>query len=275
MNNVKVIIPIHKFNDEISSLFSNAVESVMIQENIEELPKILVVYTKNIEDNIIGFVDAQKRKYQDKIKIGMTVNETNDTNFQSQINIGVKYVETEYFSILEFDDEFNRKYFKNVNKYIKYEPEVDIFLPIIIEVDPQGNAQKFTNEFIWAQMVVGENGEMGYFNLDAVKQNADIKISGAVIKKDNFLVIGGLKKNIELMFNYEFIIRALHNGLTVFTIPKLGYKHMIARKNSLFDKNMKLTMPERKFWYDTAIKESNFNTDRVIDLSNLYVEEKK
>jgi hypothetical protein len=89
---------------------------------------------------------------------------------------------------LELDDEFNRKYLKNVNKYIKYKSDVDIFLSIIIEVDTKGNAQKFTNEFIWAQMAVGENGEIGFLNSDVLKQNSDIKISGSVMKTDSFKV---------------------------------------------------------------------------------------
>ena len=276
MSNITIIIPVHEFNDNVSHYLSNAIESVMIQEDVKELPKVLIVYKKDIEENIIGFVESQKRKYDEKVNnIGILANEE-DTDFQSQINYGVKHVDTEYFSILELDDEYNRKYFKNVDKYIKYMEDIDIFLPIIIEVDSQGNAQKFTNEFIWAQMVVGENGEIGHFNADAVKQNSDIKISGGIFKKDSFEGIGGLKKNIKLTFNYEFILRAINNGLNVYTIPKLGYKHLNGRENSLFNNYLNnMSIPERKFWFNTAIKESNFINDRVIDLDQLYVTEEK
>jgi len=273
--NISIIIPVHEFNDNVSHYFSNAVESVMIQEELSELPKILIVHDKKIEKDIIGFVESQKRKYQDKLEIELLSND-GEIDFQSQINLGVEKVETEYFSILELDDEYNRKYFKNVIKYIKYYPDIDIFLPIIIEVDLNGNAQKFTNEFVWAQMVVGENGEMGYFNSDAIKQNSDIKISGSVMKKDSFKSIGGLKKNIKLTFNYEFILRAINNGLSVYTIPKLGYKHLNGRDGSLFNSYLNdMSLPERKFWYDTAIKESNFINERNIDLSKLYISEEK
>jgi len=275
MNNITIIIPVHEFNDEISHYLSNAVESVMIQENINDFPEILIVYKKDIEESIIGFIESQKRKYDDNLKIKLILNEGN-TDFQSQINFGVENINTEYFSILELDDEYNRKYFKNINKYIKHYPEIDILLPIIIEVDPKGNAQKFTNELVWSQMVVGENGEIGYFNLDVVKQNSDIKISGGVFKTDSFKNIGKLKKNIKLTFNYEFIIRCINNGLIVYTIPKLGYKHINGRNNSLFDEYLKnMSLPERKFWFDTAMKESNFINDRIIDLSHLYIDEKK
>jgi GT2 family glycosyltransferase len=272
---ITVIIPVHEFNDNISNYLSNAVESVMIQEDVKTLPEIMIVSPTSIIDDIKGFVDSQKRKFQDKINIKIIINE-NETDFQSQINLGVKSTVTDYFSILELDDEFNRKYFKNVNKYIKYKPDVDIFLSIIIEVDTKGNAQKFTNEFIWAQMAVGENGEIGFLNSDVLKQNSDIKISGSVMKTDSFKVIGGLKKNIKLTFNYEFILRAINNGLTVYTIPKLGYKHLNGRENSLFlHLNEELSLPERKFWFDNAIKESNFITERPINLDLLYMTEKK
>ena len=55
-----------------------------------------------------------------------------------------------------------------------------------------------------------------------------------------------------------------------FSIPKIGYKHLATRENSMFD-DYQTNMPvdERKFWFETAVKESNFINDRVIDMSRL------
>jgi hypothetical protein len=141
---------------------------------------------------------------------------------------------------------------------------------MIIETNEKNEGLKLTNETVWAQQFVGENGEMGFLNLNAIKQNTDFKISGAAIKKEEFLSLSGLKSNIKLTFTYEFLLRALNNACKIYTIPKIGYKHLATREGSLFDHYLK-TMPidERKFWFDTATKEANFISDRVVDTSRL------
>ena len=73
-----------------------------------------------------------------------------------------------------------------------------------------------------------------------------------------------------MTFLYEFLLRALIIASKIFSIPKIGYKHFATREGSLFDEYQK-TMPidERKFWFETATKESNFMNDRTIDLSRI------
>jgi hypothetical protein len=69
---------------------------------------------------------------------------------------------------------------------------------------------------------------------------------------------------------YEFLLRALNNACKVYSIPKIGYKHLAERENSLFDTYLKtMLINERKFWFDTAVTEANIMTDRVIDMSRL------
>ena len=140
----------------------------------------------------------------------------------------------------------------------------------MIEANEKNEGIKLTNETVWAQQFVGENGEMGYLNLNALKQYTDFKVSGGLIKKSEFLNIGKYKVNIKLTFMYEFLLRALNNACKVFTIPKIGYKHLVTREGSLFDGYQKnMPMDERKFWFDVANKEANFITDRPIDMSRL------
>jgi hypothetical protein len=271
--NITVIIPLHEYNDKISSLVDKAVESVIKQEGVENLPKIILVFPTAIESNINGFVESQIRQHQDK---GITsqnfylINNFDKTDYQSQVNLAIESVTTEYFSVLEFDDEYSTTFFRNAEKYIKSYPEIDVFLTMMIEVNELNQGIKLTNETVWAQQFVGENGEMGYLNLNALKQYTDFKLSGAVIKKSEFINIGKYKSNIKLTFMYEFLLRALNNACKVYSIPKIGYKHLATREGSLFD-NYQKNMPidERKFWFDTANKEANFITDRPIDMSRL------
>jgi hypothetical protein len=140
----------------------------------------------------------------------------------------------------------------------------------MIEVDSLNRGIKLTNESVWSQQFVGENGEMGYLNLNILKQYTDFKLSGAVIKKSEFINIGKFKVNIKLAFGYELLLRALNNTCKIFAMSKIGYKHLADREDSLFDNYLKtMTKIERKFWFDTAIKEANFNNDRKIDISKI------
>jgi acyl-CoA thioesterase FadM len=267
MSNISVIIPIHEFNEDISKYLDKAIESIIKQEKINELPKIVIVYAEAIEENIINYKDSLK--FGDKLDITLLKNE-GKTDYQSQVNLAVKSIEVDYFSVLEFDDEYAISYFKNVEQYIKTYKDIDVFLTIIIESNEKNEAMKFANETVWAQQFVGENGEIGYLNINVLKQYSDFKLSGAVIKKSEFLNIGGYKSNILLTFMYEFLLRAVNNGCKIFTIPKLGYKHIMNRSGSLFDGYLKsMPMPERKFWFETAHKESNFTNDRIIDTSKI------
>ena len=267
--NITVIIPIHEYNDKLSVLLDRAIESVLKQEKIEVLPQILVVYASVIETGITGFQQNLLKKYQDALDILFIKNE-GKTDYQSQVNLAVESVTTDYFSVLEFDDEFGTTYFSIVERYIKTYPEIDVFLTMMIEANEKNEGINLTNETVWAQQFVGENGEMGYLNLNALKQYTDFKLSGGVIKKSEFLNIGKYKVNIKLTFMYEFLLRALNNACKVFTIPKIGYKHLATREGSMFNDFQKnMPMNERKFWFDTATKEANFVNDRPIDMSRM------
>ena len=262
--NITTIIPVHKFDEKIGEYLKKALESVKKQEGVNEPPKVILVHPADIEANLKAMVkdikdlDVLLLKNEDKI------------DYQSQVNLAVKSVETDYFSVLEFDDEYGTTFCKNASKYIEIYPDIDVFFTMMIEVNEKNEGIKLTNETVWAQQFVGENGEMGYLNLNALKQYTDFKLSGAVIKKSEFENLGGYKSNIKLTFMYEFLLRALNNGCKIYTIPKIIYKHLATREGSLFDyfqKNM--TMKERKFWFDTATKESHFTKDREIDMSLL------
>ena len=266
--NITVIIPVHEYNEVIAGYLDKALESVFKQEQVE-LPKVIIVYAADIASGITEFQGKTSVKYPDTRNITLLPNQ-GKTDYQSQVNLAVDYVDTDYFSVLEFDDEYGNTYFRNSEKYITSYPDIDIFLTMMIEVNEKNEGIKMTNETVWAQQFVGENGEMGYLNINSLKQYTDFKLSGAVIKKSEFLNIGKYKTNIQLTFGYELLLRALNNACKVFSMPRIGYKHLATREDSLFGqlgKNM--PMDERKFWFETANREANFINDRIIDMSRL------
>lgn len=268
---ISVIIPIHEWNDVVKEHCQKAIETVITQNGVEELPQIFVVYAATLENNQdwMKFIGTPPKKWND-INLLYIKNE-GKTDFQSQVNLGVKNVETKYFTILEYDDELSTTYFKVFNEYIKSTEfeDVDVFLSIVAETNDKDQLLKLTNETVWSKSFVGENGTMGYLNVNSLNQYTDFKIPGAVIKKDEFIVVGGLKANIKLTFQYEFFLRMLNNSSKIYTIPKIGYKHLAIREGSLFDVYSKtMTLQERKFWFDTAKKEANFFNDRPIDFNS-------
>lgn len=267
--NITVIIPVHEYNAEISLLLDKAINSVQKQEKIAEKPQIAVVYAAALEAEMLAYQQSLLVKYPEGINIVFLKND-GKTDYQSQVNFGEKSIATDYFSVLEFDDEYGLTYFKNAELYIKAYPEIDVFLTMMIEVNEKNEGIKITNETVWAQQFVGENGEMGYLNSKALQQYTDFKLSGSVIKKSEFENLGGYKSNIKLTFMYEFLLRALNNACKVFTIPKIGYKHFATRQGSMFDDYLKnMPVNERRFWFETATKEANIMTDRPIDMSRL------
>jgi len=282
--NTSVIVPIHEYNDELSLLVTKAVETVFKQREITTvdekgemvvlpLPQVVLVYPVDLDEAIVGLRDSLIRKHS---VTGVThqnfllIKNEGKTDYQSQVNLAVENITTDYFSVLEFDDEYSDSYFRNVQKHIDAYPKIDVFLTMMIEVNEQNQGIKLTNETVWAQQFVGENGEMGYLNANALKQYTDFKLSGAVIKKSEFQNLGGYKSNIKLTFMYEFLLRALNNAAVIFTISLIGYKHLSTREGSLFDVYSKeMPVEERKFWFETATRESHYMNDRPIDLSRL------
>ena len=262
--NISVIIPVHEYNDDLSSYLDKAIESIDKQEGIEKLPAVAIVAPDDVLKVLIPKISAETHP-----NISFIKNE-GKTDYQSQVNLAVKMITTDYFSVLEFDDEYSTTFFKNAIKYTETYPEIDTFLTMMIEVNDKNEGIKLTNETVWSQQFVGENGEMGYLNLKALQQYSDFKLSGAIIKKSEFVNLGKYKTNIKLSFMYEFLLRALNNACKIYSIPKIGYKHFANREGSLFDTYLK-TMPvaERKFWFETATKEANILNDRPIDLSRL------
>jgi len=265
---ISVVLPVHKFDDEVKELLSKALETAAIQEDIEDKIDVFVVYASTLDNNQdwMKFIGTPAKEWE-TLNILYIKNDGN-TDFQAQVNLGAQQVKTRYFSILEYDDEYSTTYFKIMNSYIK-SPEfkgVEIFLPIVVETNDKDQTLKLTNETVWSKQFVGENGTMGYLNAPSLNQYTDFKICGGLFRTDEFIGAGGLKSNIQLTFQYEFLLRYLNNASKIYTVPKIGYKHLATREGSLFHVlQQTMTMQDRKFWFDTAKKEANFFNDRPID----------
>ena len=107
----------------------------------------------------------------------------------------LKTLKVNGYQFLEFDDEYSTIWFKNVDQYIKAYPEVEAFLPLVVDTDDKGVFAGFTNE---ATFAVSMNTEIGYLTNDVLLNYQNFQSSGMVIKKSTFEDNGGFKPSMKL-----------------------------------------------------------------------------
>jgi hypothetical protein len=247
MKNLTVIIPVYKLDtEEKQALFVKAIESV-------DNSKIFVVAPE--EDILI--ID----KLGVKKPIKTIINTTDNTSYPSQVNIALKDVKTEFFSVLEYDDTFSKIWFKNLEEYINEDVENTFaFFPLTEVIDFKYGPQGYKNEAVWASSF---SDEIGYYDSQCLENYLNFNTSGAAFRTEEFINIGGLKSSIKLSFWYEFMLRAAYKNKKMFVIPKVGYYHTVGKDYSLskiyFDN---LSEDEANWWVELAKKEYFFPHDR-------------
>ena len=240
MKDITVIIPVHEHNDFVKSLLNRAIVSVPSEYKIVISTSLEVDFSYLTEEysNVNILTNSAKN------------------DFCSLVNYAVNEIDTKWFSILEFDDEYTNIWFNNVEKYIEYNPEVSVFLPLEELID--FNQNKFIgygNEAPWASSF---SNEIGYIDNDCLQQYFDFYLTGAIFNTEDWKTYGGLKPSIKISFWYEFLLRITNKGKKVFVIPKLGYKHYVDRENSLYDIYRKTIDEKESTWYFELAKQECF-----------------
>lgn len=255
---VSVILPIKSAKARgFNEYFERAIESIKIQSL--QIKELVIVHTD--ESQLVEFLD--EFEFGDlNVKREIW---TKDPNFAEQVNHGVRVSTGTWISLFEFDDEYSKIWFKNVKLYSESYPEIDAFLPIVVDIDEKNQFAGFTNEATFALNITSE---MGILTNETLQTYQNFQISGMAIKKSKFIDYGLLKPSFKLTFGYEFFLRMTHNGVKFMSIPRIGYKHINLREGSIFwnykNGNNVLTEDEVKFWVDLAKKEHFFINDRSI-----------
>ena len=247
MRNVTIIIPvINMDNEKNKELLKRAIDSV-------DDSQILIV---GDEPNIN---EVEKMGLDKPIRV--FINKSNDTTYSTNVNLGVREVKTDYFSVLEYDDVFTPIWFDNVQKYMENDTEETFaFFPLTEVIDINMGPVGFANEAVWASSF---SEEIGYYDLQCLEDYLDFNTSGAIFKTDDFITLGLLKPSMKLSFWYEFLLRAAYKGKRMFVIPKIGYHHFIGRTESLsYQYGNNMSENEANWWLDLAKKEYFFPHDR-------------
>lgn len=254
MKTISILLPIHTMNDEYSLMLKNAASSI---ESFHNDVVLMIICPRDIKKEI--------KDLSQKLEIKFIENNGN-IDFCSQINMGIQKCETEWFSILEIDDQYQEIWLKSMKDNIDENPDVDVFLPIVKDVNVEGNFIGFTNESSWAY---GFTEKQGFIDNEVLLDFQNFQTSGGLYRTKVILENGSFKENIKLTFSYEFLLRLTHNGVKVLTVPRIGYQHLNFRENSLFwgfknNDESKLSENEVKFWLDSAKKEFFFKNKRDI-----------
>ena len=255
---LSVILPIKSAKaKDFDDLFAKAINS--LKEQKVDFEELVIVHTQ--EETLITVLDNY-----DFGNINVTkVLWDKEPNYASQVNYGIEKANGIWVSLFEFDDEYSSIWFKNIKKYSESYPDVQMFLPVVVEVDDKGMFAGFTNE---ATFAANFTQEMGFLTNETLQDYQNFQTAGSVIKKSVFEDFGGFKPSIKLTFVYEFLLRLSYNSVSIMTIPKLGYKHVNMREGSIFwtykNGENKMLEDEVKFWIQTAKKEYFFTDDRVI-----------
>lgn len=251
---ITVIIPVHDLNEGTEKLFTNAVQSVADQ--FVRPDALMIVVPTSLKKFMTDFDFGE-------IKDIVTIVENKgETDFSSQLNLGVSKIKTTWFSLLEYDDEFSKIWIKNADEYKGIYDDVDMFLPIIVNVDETGGFLGLTNEAVWAAEF---SDEMGILDNTALLAYQNFNFDGMVMKKETYEEMGGLKASMKLTFIYEFLLRLTYFSSKIMIIPRFGYKHVNQRVGSLFHDYIDVLTPdEARWWMALAKKEFYHQEDRNI-----------
>ena len=265
MKDITIIIPVHNFNEEVKNLLEKALNSINKNQENYTYGKLipLIVAPGNVLEEI-GEEFGENQFYNN------CRNTSGNFDFCSQVNFGVKHVETEYFSILEYDDEYNPKWFKMAHDYFYTNESVSLFLPINVITDSEHKQFQYANEIAWTGSF---SNDIGYLDFDCLQDYSSFNLTGGIFNTNDFKVVGGFKPSIKVAFNYEFLLRLTKKELKVYVVPKEGYIHVIGRIDSLTDEyNQTLTREEIKKWFDLAKTEYAFNEDRKTNIDKIKTE---
>ena len=261
MNNtlsLSVILPIKSSKaKDFEEYFEKAISSLKNQTvGFEEL---VIVHTQ--EESLIGHLNSYDFGDLNVTKLLWD----KEPNYSDQVNYGIKNAKGEWVSLFEFDDEYSSIWFKNVQKYVESFPDVQMFLPVVVETDEKGLFAGFANE---ATFAANFSQEMGILTNDTLQDYQNFQTAGSVFKKSIVEDFGGFKPSVKLTFIYEFLLRLTYNSVLIMTVPRLGYKHVNLREGSIFWNykfgENKMIEDEVKFWIQAAKREYFFTDDRSI-----------
>jgi hypothetical protein len=258
---ISVIIPVHELSTKEIPLLRTALESIAAMK--DQPGEVLVVGPKTIKTNLNKALKGLKG-----VVIEFIQNNSEDTSFANQVNIGVSQKSGGLICILEFDDTLMPSYFKTAMPYLNNEEHGgDLIMPLVVVTNEEGEFIKYTNETLWAMDFASQ---IGYLDSDSLLNHSDYLLSGSIIKRDVFTSAGCLKPSIKFVPTHEFLLRLSNLGYVIKGVPIAGYVHTFGRPGSathlLTDPETRPDINEFAFWFEKAETEYLYKQEREIEL---------
>lgn len=264
MKGIDIVIPVHKYNEEVKVLLTRCLASVkgmsVTSGEVGIKTDVTIVGPSLPSDEIMNLIE-----WKDEFaSLNVVDNTTDAVDFCSQVNFAVKeQCKNDYFIVVEYDDVVTDHWVKTALPYVLNRKKTSVFLPLVevYDIRKPDMPLNYINEIGWSSSFA-EN-ELGSLNLDALKEYCNFNLTGAIIKRSEFVKAGGLKPSIKLSFGYEFLMRMANLYGEVYIVPKVGYFHFINRDDSLTSEyHRTMTQEEGAWWIKLAGQEYHFKKDR-------------
>lgn len=268
MEYINVIAPVHKFDDTVKGFLAKAIGSYdeasrFLAGQTDELgTKLTIVCPERIIPEISSFLNEAEWSS----KCAVVCNNTGKTDFCSQINFAVENTKDKYFSILEYDDEYCKKWFWQFSQYQLGNEDVSIFLPVNVVYDSKDDKYwQYGNEM---PLATSFSNKLGYIDFDCLQNFSAFNITGGIIRTEDFKSAGMLKPSIKVSFTYELFLRMTKKQYKIMVVPKQGYRHAFNVDGSL-TKEYEETIPMEDIdkWFDLAKRECSYKNDREKGIS--------
>ena len=264
MKGIDIVIPVHKYNEEVKALLTRCLASVkgmsVTSGEVGIKTDVTIVGPSLPSDEIMNLIEWK----DEFVSLNVVDNTTDAVDFCSQVNFAVKeQCKNDYFIVVEYDDVVTDHWVKAALPYVLNRKKTSVFLPLVevYDIRKPDMPLNYINEIGWSSSFA-EN-ELGSLNLDALKEYCNFNLTGAIIKRNEFVKAGGLKPSIKLSFGYEFLMRMANLYGEVYIVPKVGYFHFINRDDSLTSEyHRTMAQEEGAWWIKLAGQEYHFKKDR-------------
>jgi hypothetical protein len=264
------IIPFHKVDDELA--FKKLSVAIASYKNAAKK------YSGEEEFNcVISTTNEFKYDSFDGVSVLTT---DKGSSYTILVNNAINEVkgDTEYVSILEFDDKLTENalniFERYEQEYSKDQDPASVFagLAFILMRDNDEDLAAKDNETLVgisneSTFAPGVAEEYSKFDFNMMLRSNFLFLNGAFIKVDVFDEVGMLKENFDTLYDYEFTLRLVYNGIIVRSIPKITHIHYLS-KNGAFETQKEMPKKLKDQWLIHARKEYFFNEERELYFSD-------
>lgn len=264
MKGIDIIIPVHKYNKKVSTLLSRCLTSISrMSENASS-------HDIKVDVHVVGIPELPSKEIIDMVDLesvaSFNVHENNSGEFDfcSQVNFAVNNVcKNDYFMVVEFDDIVTSKWLTMALPYIEKREKCPLFLPLteVYDINNSSKPLYYINEIGWSSAF--SDKELGSLTNASLHDYCNFNVTGAIIRRNDFIKVGCFKPSIKLSFGYELLLRLTNIFDEIFVVPKVGYFHFINREDSLTSEyHNTMTQEEGSWWIKLAVEEYQYKKDR-------------